>query len=285
MSTACVRAVLVLLLISQLATAPLANGNERVALAAVASVLPAGGHHSRVGLGTSIVKLIRAGVIDPKKFEAVYAGSGGLPSELSDVLKHAPFGSILLTSANAGIYVNLLWPLGLANRMGANDASPVIGASLMNFASTGGWTLGGAANGGEYFNKFAILKLTREQERLVVDVARHVYRPCCNNSTFFQDCNHGSALLGLLALGAVQGLSEKQLYGEALAFSAAWFPDHYRQTALYFKTVKHLDLEDVDARLVMSAEYSSASGWSKNVAKELSARGLIPSRYGASCGI
>ena len=67
MSTACVRAVLVLLLISQLATAPLANGNERVALAAVTGVLPAGGHHSRVGLGTSIVKLIRAGVIDPKK--------------------------------------------------------------------------------------------------------------------------------------------------------------------------------------------------------------------------
>jgi hypothetical protein len=278
------RAVLVVLFASLVAAAALAGREERVALVPVRSIPPAGGHHSRVGLGDSIVRLVRAGVIDPKKFEAVYGSRGGTPPGLKDLLTKSSFGPILLAPANAGIYVNLLWPVGLANHMGANDASPLNGPSLMNFASTGGWNLGRARNGGDYFSKFAIVDLTRKQEELVVSVARHLFRPCCDNSAFFQDCNHGSALLGLLALGAAQGLNEEQLYREALAFNAAWFPDHYRQTALYFKTVKHLDLEQADARLVMSAEYSSASGWIKNVAGELSALGLTPSRTDTSCG-
>src|SRR3546814_19376416 len=89
------------------------------------------------------------------------------------------------------------------------------GDSLYNFASTGGWTLGKEQNGGAYFNKFRIVELTPEQVALVTQVAKSTYRPCCNNSTFFQDCNHGSALLGLLHLGASQGLTENELYQAA----------------------------------------------------------------------
>ena len=41
---------------------------------------------------------------------------------------------------------------------------------------------------------------------MVISIAKNAYRSCCDNSTFFQDCNHGWALLGLLQLGAGQGL-------------------------------------------------------------------------------
>src|SRR3546814_21071392 len=79
------------------------------------------------------------------------------------------------------------WPLGLANYMSANESSPMNGDSLYNFASTGGWTLGKEQNGGAYFNKFRIVELTPEQVALVTQVAKSTYRPCCHNSTFFQD--------------------------------------------------------------------------------------------------
>jgi hypothetical protein len=283
MATAFLRCAFVLLTVPLLATAAPAADKERMMRAAIASVLPAGGHHSRVMLGDSIVKLVQAGVLDPEKFEAIYARRGAIPTELKDAFSKPSHKPILLTRTNAGVYVNLLWSLGLANRMLANDASPLNGPSRFNFASTGGWNLGKAPNGGVYFNQFAIVELSPQQEARVVKIARNTYRPCCNNSTFFQDCNHGSALLGLLALGAAQGLSEDELHREALAFNAFWFPDSYVQAALYFKAVKNLEWGEVDARVLMSAEFSSSSGWRATVAGELAARGLLPSQNSPGC--
>jgi len=250
---------------------------------AVASVVPAGGYQSRIVLGDSIVKLVREGVLEPKKLGAIYARRAAIPEDLRDAIGTPSYQPIRLTRRNAGAYVNALWPLGLANWMAANKFSPLNGPSRMTFASTGGWNLGREKNGGVYFNSFPIVRLTERQEALVVKVARHTYRPCCNNSTFFQDCNHGSALLGLLALGAAQGLTETELYREALAFSAFWFPSDYIETAVYFKTVRNTRWQDVNAREVMSAEFSSASGWQKNVARELARRGLLPAQGGANC--
>jgi hypothetical protein len=285
MAPAFFRCTLLLLAMPLLATGAPTVDRERMLQEVAAKVLPASGYQSRVVLGDSMVKLARAGVIDRQKFEAIYAQRGGIPKELKDVLSKPSRKPILLTRSNAGVYVNLLWSLGLANRMLANDASPLNGPSRFNFASTGGWNLGKAPNGGDYFNRVAIVALSRQQEALVVRIARNTYRPCCDNSTFFQDCNHGSALLGLLALGAAQGLSEDELYREALAFNAFWFADNYLQTALYFKAVKNLEWENIDARVVMSAEYSSASGWRTNVARELAARGLLPAQDGPDCSV
>jgi hypothetical protein len=86
--------------------------------------------------------------------------------------------------------------------------------------------------GGDYYNQFEILALTPEQDELVKRVAKNIYRPCCGNSTACRDCNHGAAMLGLLQLGAAQGLSEEELYDEALAFNSFWFPDNYQKMAL-----------------------------------------------------
>lgn len=253
---------------------------------AVASVLPEAGYTSRIALRDAVLKLVEHGVVDVQKFASIYDGRGGLPAELRYALRWPAHLPIHLTAENAGYYVNLLWPIGLANHMATNSDSSLNGPSLLTFASTAGWNLGEAANGGEYFNKLPIVELTPEQEALATRVAKSTYRPCCGNSTFFQDCNHGSALLGVLELGAAQGLTEDELYREALAFNSFWFQDTYIRTALYFDAVEGLDWAEVDPRITMGERYSSLHSWQANVQAPLAAiPNLIPAQQGgAQCG-
>ena len=274
---------LVLVAVPLLAPAAPAAEAARLYQDTAAQVLPVAGYQSRVALEDSIVKLTQAGVIDRKKIEDLYAAGGGAPEELKIILNKTSRQPILLTAKNARLYVTLLWPLGLANRMAANSTSPLNGPSRFRYASTGGWTLGREANGGAYFNAFPIVELTSRQEALVIRVADRSFRPCCNNSTFYQDCNHGSALLGMIALGAFQGLNEEELFREALAFNALWFPEHYAHIALYFKVMKGIDWRNVDAKTVLSETYSSASGMQANVAKALQDRGFLPGQNGTDC--
>ncbi|OHA13626.1 MAG: hypothetical protein A3G49_05835 [Candidatus Sungbacteria bacterium RIFCSPLOWO2_12_FULL_41_11] len=93
--------------------------------------------------------------------------------------------------------------------------------------------------------------------------------------------------MGLLELGASQGLTEDELYREALAFNSFWFPQNYIQTAVYFKAVKNIDWEKVDPKIVMGKDFSSSSGWRKNVGEKLANLGLVPKAKagGAGCGV
>ncbi len=244
---------------------------------AVSRVVPEAGFQSGIAFGDSILRLLRHGVIDRGKLFALYGTSGGLPAELARALQQRSPQKLLLTAANAGYAVNLLWPIGLATAMAANVESPLNGESLYHFASTGGWTLGREPNGGAYFSRYPIVDLTEDAEALVVRIAKSTHRPCCNNSTFFQDCNHGSALLGLLQLGASQGLGQDELYREALAFNSFWFPQYYIRTALYFKIAKWTDWNDVDPRVVLGYDYSAGGPWQENVGSPIAAiQGLIP---------
>lgn len=253
---------------------------------AVDKVLPREGFRSRIALQDSVLRLVSEGVIDPQRFASIYDGRGGMPVELKYRLVWPSHMPIHLTVDNAEYYVNLLWPLGLANYMSTNAASPVNGARLFNFASTSGWNLGLEENGGAYFNRFPIVDLNPEQEALVTKVAQTTFRPCCNNSTFFQDCNHGSALLGLLQLGASQGLSEEELYEEALAFNSFWFPQIYVQTAVYFKVLEDKDWAELNPSLLMGARYSAIGPWQETVGKRLAEiPNLLPAQEDdVSCG-
>jgi len=253
----------------------------------VKQVLSESGFQSKIVLGNAVLKLVQNGVIDRKKFENLYESRGGLPEELRLVFDEPKDQPILLTRENANYYINLLWPIGLSNYMSTNKNSPVNGTSLFNFASTGGWNLGKEQNGGAYFNKFEIVPLTPEQEALVTKIAQNTYRPCCNNSTFFQDCNHGSALLGVLQLGAATGLDEEELYKEALAFNSFWFPQQYIQTALFFKINKNTDWKEVNPEVILGYDYSANSNWSKNVKSEIAKiPDLLPKTSGgAGCGV
>ena len=272
---------------NQLNTADTSKSGYKTYDKVVAKVLPEKGFQSKIFLGDSIVKLVEKEVIDREKFVALYKERGGLPDKLKDVLNQPSNTPMLLTIDNANIYVNLLWPIGLSNYMSTNKESPVNGKSLYKFASTGGWNIGKEKNGGAYFNKFNIIALTPEQEARVTEIAQNTYRPCCDNSTFFQDCNHGSALLGLFQLGVSQGLTEDELYKEALAFNSFWFPNNYIQTALYFKVVKNTDWENIDPKEVLGFNYSAISQWNKNVQTEIAKiPNLLPDvKAGGRCGV
>lgn len=253
---------------------------------ATANVLPPAGHVSKIALNDSIVRLVRHGVIDQHKFLALHQAAT-FRDELTAMLSEPSEEPIYLTEENAADYVNLLWPIGLSNHMEGNATSPLFTVRLRNFASTAGWTLGDQDQGSAYFNRFKIVELTQAQETTAIAVAKSTFRPCCDNSTFFQDCNHGSALLGVLQLGASQGLGEAELYREALAFNSFWFRDYYIRTALYFKVVRKQEWRDVDPKGIMSEQYSAISSWQQTVQATLATMpDLIPRpRERANCGV
>ena len=155
-----------------------------------------------------------------------------------------------------------------------------------NLASTGGWNLGKSENGGDYYNKYEIIALAAEQDALVDKVAQNIFRPCCGNSTAFPDCNHGAAILGMLQLGASQGLSEDELFEEALKLNSFWFPDQYLKMALAFQYFEKTPWDEVDPRKALSQAYSSGSGFRNNVLGALSnIPGALPQQSGGgSCG-
>lgn len=253
---------------------------------AVATVLPWAGHSCRVALKDSIIRTIAAGVIDRDKYLSLKGGAEYLPAECLAALDRATDDPIHLTAANAAQYVDLLWPVGLANHLAASDVGSIGGPDVDTYASTGGWNLGRAATGGQYFNNHAIIDLTPAQQELAVRVAKTTFRPCCDNSTFLQDCNHGSALFAVLQLGAAQGLDEGALYREAMAFNSFWFPDTYIAAALFFKAVRHVDWADLDPTEIMGADYSTASGWYQNVWQPLQAHPdlMPPPSNNVNCG-
>ena len=229
-------------------------------------VTPRAGIPTGIVFGDSIQRLIAAGVIDPDEFRAL---TNELPVWVERVLRGPSDDPIVFNGQTAPHLVNLLWPLGLANRAGFNEKSRLVTPLIPNYASTGGWTLGREQNGYVYFNQIDAIHMTVEQEASVLDVATSTFRPCCDNSTFFQDCNHGSALLGLLQLAASQGVAIDGLYGVALAANSFWFPDYYVKTALYFSHFHRRSWDEVPARFILGAKFSSLTGWQRNVSKRL----------------
>lgn len=255
-------------------------------------VMPTKGFQTKIAFGDVIPRLVENGVIDMAKFEELYSQRGGLDENQKKLLTEPSAEPILIDSKNSSFILNLLWPLGITNKNSALDETlkNVGEADIGNLAATGGWTLGKSRNGGEYYNKLEILKLTKKQDELVYRVASNIFRPCCGNSTAFPDCNHGAAMLGLIQLGVVQGLSEDELYEEALKFNSFWFPEQYTKIAIAFKTFENKDWKNVDPKLVLGKAYSSGSGFSKNISSPLSQLPWFAPRQsmgggGGGCGV
>jgi hypothetical protein len=229
--------------------------------------------------------LIAAGVLVPDKFPSA---RGRLPDWVERLLAAPSADPIVFRRDTATYLVELLWPVGLATKTAFNETSPINTLQIPGFASTGGWTLGREPNGYVYFNKVDAIELTAQQQAIVLDAAANMFRPCCNNSTLFQDCNHGSALLGLIELAASQGASEAKLYEIALAANSYWFQTEYAKTALYFSHFKKQSWREVAPRLVLGPNYSTLSGWTKNVELPLWQANLTLPRAAAdplACGL
>lgn len=229
-----------------------------------------------ISFGDSIQYLISAGALDPEKLGSYYRATIGLPDWIRQLFSAPSAEPIHLSFKTAPYLLNLLWPLGLSNKAEFNKHSPLNGPDVASFASTGGWRFGRQESGAVYFNAAGAVRLTEAQERIVLQVANNVYRPCCDNSTFFQDCNHGSALLGLIELAASQAATIEELYRIALAANTYWFPEQYAKTALYLAIFEGRSWNDVPPDLILDPRFSSLSGWRRNVNERLRLASFMP---------
>ena len=208
------------------------------------------------------------GVINKAKLEELYASRGGLNDEERKLLERLDNGYLRITPENSGFVLNLLWALGLGNKNEILDNGPMTDkkyGGAGRFASTGGWTL---AEGDpmDHYSKHRFIVLTPEQQVLVEKVAKGIYRPCCGNSVYFPDCNHGMAMLGLLELMASQGVSEEEMYKAALAVNSYWFSDTYITIAKYLKS-QGKDWSNADPKEILGYNYSSGPGYQKLLEK------------------
>ena len=229
-------------------------------------------------------KIVDSGTLDLDKFKALYEQRGGLDETQLALLEKTDNGQIKMTAENAGLWLNLLWALGLGSKNEILDKGPMSDpkyGGAGNFASTGGWSV---AKGDtmKHFSQHNFFTLSPAQEELVIKVAQNIYRPCCGNSTIFPDCNHGLAMLGLMELIASQNGTEEQMYQAALVANSFWFPDTYLTIAKYFDE-QGKKWETVDPREILSAAYSSSSGYNSLVEK--TAPILTPSSTGNGCGL
>ncbi len=218
-------------------------------------------------------QMINAGVIDRPQFEALYQSRGGLSDSDMRLLEDFKNGNLKVSRDNSDLLLNLLWAFGLGNKNEILEKGPMVDPRYgdpSRFASTGGWTLA-KGDAVEHYSKHLFVVLTPPQQALVEEVSKNIYRPCCNNSTYFPDCNHGMAMLGLLELLASQGAGENQMYQTALQMNSFWFPDQYAV----------LKLQDVSPKEILGINYSSAFGY----AKVESSLPREQNQGGGSCGV
>lgn len=242
-------------------------------------VIPKEGFELPISWGDVGPILLDIGAIDLTKFEKTMQ----VTDEQKEILTRGSDKPIKIDSENSRFVVNMLWALGLAQKSKVYDEGPMgkeYKDKVGNFASTGGWTLG-KLQATSYLGNYFIIDLTSEQQEKVAEIAKNVYRPCCGNNTAFPDCNHGMAALGAIELMVKEGLNDEEIYKNLLVLSSYWFPQNYLTAATYFAR-QGIKWEDIDAKLVLGQEYSSAQG-----AMALSGKvGPLPygGQAGGSCG-
>jgi len=245
-------------------------------------VMPSNGVALPVTWGDLGKRLVASGVIDEAQFKALYAGRGGIPTDMQTLLDSSSSGQLVITQQNAATLLNLLWAFGLANKNPILENGPMRDpqyGGAGRFASTGGWTL---AQGDvmAHYGAHAFVTLASDEQALVERVAKNIYRPCCGNSVYFPDCNHGMAMLGLLEIMAAQGATEDQMYKAALAVNSYWFPDNYLTIAQYLKS-KGIDWSAVNPKDILAANFSSAQGYQQIVAQTQP----VQSKSSGGCGV
>lgn len=251
----------------------------------VRAVLPPEGVTLPVQWGDLGKKFLESGVIDEEKFLKLYAqqNSPALGQESTALLYGEENGALVMTPENSRFLLNLLWAFGLANKNEILENGPMqnprYGGNAGRFASTGGWTLA-RGDAMEHYSTHHFVTLTEAQQALVERVSKNIYRPCCGNSTYFPDCNHGMAMLGLLELMASQDIPEEKMYEIALQVNAYWFPDTYLTIAEYFKN-RGVDWRQINPKEILGSVYSSAQGYQQILAEV----DTLNPRSGGSCGV
>lgn len=180
--------------------------------------------------------------------------------------------------------LNLLWAFGLANKNQVLENGPIMDMRYggpTNMASVGGWsvTTGSVM---DHYDKHSLVTLTPDQQALVEKMAKGIYRPCCGNSTYFPDCNHGMAMLGLLEYLASNVATEDEMWNAAMTANIAWFPDQYQTVGLYLKQ-KGMDIKMISPQEILGYDYSSGPGFAKIASQVVQPQGQQKDSGG--CGI
>jgi len=258
-----------------------ANDPEALVKEVSKLVMPADGYETQLTWGDLGKRLVEIGAIDKEKYQEIFNSNTNGQQEMA--VLDGEDRKITINENNSRFIVNTLWALGLANKSKVLDEGPMMTGETPagNFASTGGWTLG-SKDAMEVYSSEKLIALTDEQQDLVQKIAGNVYRPCCGNHTAFPDCNHGMAALGYIELAIAKGLSEEQIYKDLLAFNSFWFPTTYVEMAVYFQKEEEISWDQVDAKLALSNEYSSAQGAQKIKQAVQNVPGL--KSQGGSCG-
>lgn len=259
-----------------------ATPEEEQEIAKIAEeVVPEKGYSVAIKWGGIGKKLVAAGAIDLEKYDKSYSALQD-GNDLLSYLKEQKDGGITINKNNARFWVNTLWALGLTQKSDVLDEMKAQYPKVANLAGTGGWTLG-TKDAMVLYGSQDIISLTAEQQALVTKISKTVFRPCCNNPTSFPDCNHGMAALGLIEIMVNQNFSEEQIYKALLAFNSYWFSQNYTDLAYYFQKNENTAWSAVDPKTVLSAKYSSSSGY-KDIKKQI---GSIPGAKtsGAGCGV
>ncbi len=250
---------------------------------------PPQGYTLPVSFGDLGPRLVAAGAIDADRFVRVYQEAGQpLTGAQQAALAQGSQAPIVVNGENAYFLLNFFWAVGLVNQNPVLTEGPMMSRGqdqVGNFASTGGWTLG-AKPATELYASLPLIPLTPAQQARLVEVASAVYRPCCDNSTLFPDCNHGMAMLGLLELMASHDATTDEMFTAAKYVNAFWFPQQTFELATLFEAEKQLSFDQVAARDVVGKSYMSASGF-RAAHEQLSARGLLqtaPSQ-GGGCAV
>ena len=234
------------------------NAKERAAFQALAdAVTPKEGFTLPISWGDLGKELVKAGVIDQAKFEEAVQAT----PEQKKILDGGIDAPVTINSENSQFVVDLLWAIGLAQKSIIYTDGPFgneYKGQEGNFASTGGWTLA-KGDATKYLNKFNLIALTPDQQKRVADIAQNIYRPCCDNPTWFPDCNHGMAALGAIEMMVAKDLPDEEIYRNILKLNSFWFPDNYLTAAIYFDR-QDISWDKVDAKKVLGKDFSSATG-------------------------
>ncbi|MCR4279629.1 MAG: hypothetical protein NUV78_02740 [Candidatus Zambryskibacteria bacterium] len=173
---------------------------------------------------SSKVKMASATIID---------GGFLLPLEYEEKIleKMVSLGVIDPAKMSRVTELNLLWAFGLANKNRVLEEGPMMDQRYggpHRMASVGGWSVA-RGNAMDHYSMHSLLPLSTDEQELVERVSKSVFRPCCKNSAYFPDCNHGMAMLAFLEILATQGAEEETLKTAADNANSDWFEPRERE--------------------------------------------------------
>lgn len=255
-------------------------GNQVLDLSKIdTEVLPAQGYDIPIPWGDLGPQLVSLGVIDLDKFKSTVNPT---PEQI-DILTQSSNQNIKINLQNSQFVVDVLWALGLAQKSLAFTEGPMgseYKKDTPNLSSTAGWSLA-RGDAMTHLGQHEIIPLSDAQQQQVKLIAQNVFRPCCGNSTWFPDCNHGMAALALIELMVAKNIPETEIYKYVLQFNSFWFTQNYLTLATYFAR-QGISWNQVDAKLALSETYSSGVGASE-ISKKV---GPLPNqpKGGGGCG-